>query len=78
MTVDELKIMKAQMLDPFRYSKTQLWIDAFNEYNEDHQEDRPLHRGCRSCYYKVYKHLVTKYYSANIPSEPRQRTTFTK
>lgn len=38
-----------------------LWRVAFDEYNNDHKDDRPLSLNCMPCYIKVRKYIMEKY-----------------
>lgn len=44
------------------HANNDTWQKAFNEYNNDHSEERPLKMACRPCFYKVAKYLIKKYY----------------
>lgn len=61
MTKDELEILKQQRFGSFSGMNKQLWMRAFQEYNNDHPLNRPLGLKCRSCYMKVYNHIKLKY-----------------
>jgi metal-responsive CopG/Arc/MetJ family transcriptional regulator len=78
MNTDEIKILKSQLINPFKHSRSEIWVRAFREYNEDHPTERPLHSSCRVCYYKVFKYHETKENSDNMLSEHQHNTTLTK
>jgi hypothetical protein len=41
---------------------SQLWQNAFKEYNQDMKEfSHPLSMGCKPCYQKVLIHLMKKH-----------------
>lgn len=56
MSEDEVTFL---MKDPSK--RHPIWEKAFNEYNTDHPEERPLQMSCRPCYAKVFFHIKRKY-----------------
>lgn len=41
---------------PLRYND-KIWTKAFELYNRDHPNDRPLNTNCIPCYVKVFRYI---------------------
>ncbi len=58
--ITDIELLELKKGPPLGLRPTLAWIKAFEFFNQNHIEHRPLQMSCRPCFHKVYQYLLEK------------------